>query len=1403
MSEAARLDDAIGHSSALRGMVLGTLVGGAIAAAGAVAAGALFFAGLAACVVGGAALIVLGIAVGAGTSMLAGYTRDLIADACASSLSKEGAIATGSGNVYINGKKAARAVLSGVTCAKDGPSMQVAGGSDSVYINGQPAARNGDKVNCGGAIMEGSPDVFIGGGTKPVLPVKPEVPSWLYKASDLTLLLASLVGGVSSAFRPGAFSQFLNLPLMAKLMRNICRYGMLMLGVEAAGIIARPVDIVSGQKFLAGDDECDFVLPSRLPVRWQRYWRSGNPCDGVLGRGWSLFWETRLVRHDGVLALYTPAGDWVSVPPLPEGTRSWCPALHRWLEHHTDGSWSVSDISGGREVYSALSEAGEARLSHLTDAFGNRTQCSWNRDGTLASLLDSAGQQVTCCYDAGRLTGVWRDETTCLVSYAYDAQRQLMTVIGRGGIVRRRFSWQDGLMAGQEDVNGLHSEYEWQEIDGIPRVTAYRNSAGEQLTLAYDFAGQRRMAHRDDGCRALWELDGDDNVIRFTDYDGRVTEMRHVQGELCGVTLPGGAVRETEWDSYGRLLRETDPPGNTTEYQWYRLTDNLAQIVQPDGTQIRLAYDAAGRLQQEIDPAGQETCWHYPGLDDPLPCAMTDARGGTVTFDWNEQGLLTARTDCSGQRSAFEYDRDGQLTASVDAQGHVTRREWDARGLLAKVVYPDGSRETLSWNARGQLAAWQDANHHETRWLYNVLGQPVGVKDRLARIRRWHYDARGRLLRLDNGNGAAYCFDYDPVGRLLRESRVDGTTRVFHYGEAGRVERVEHRGNTGREDDVLSHDYQYDAAGRLTARRHRHAAFYYQHDSMGRLTGLRREPTAEGLALGLDADSLHLVYGATGLPLTETGQQGTLNRCFDALGNLTGLTLPDGNEYCWLHYGSGHVSAIRFNHQLISEFTRDPLHREVTRTQGARLQTRERDSRGRLVAQRSAPDEVTTPETQLRERLFSYDPDSNITGIHDTLRGDIQCDYDPEGRLKRHLSVHWAVSRREFGYDAADNPLDAATTAPLTDNRLRKWRDLWSQYDGQGNLIRRKTGLTEQHYRYDADNRLVEARGRGPEGEFTARYRYDALGRRTQKTVNRADGRPEEVTRFLWDGLRLLQEQTAESTQSYVYEPGADWSPLARVRHGKTVEHDAEILWFSTDLNGAPLEMVDASGAIRWSGEYGPWGELKGQTRDSIAHRHGHAVAPQPLRYAGQYADGETGLHYNLFRYYDPGIGRFITQDPIGLAGGLNLYQYAPNPLSYIDPLGLSPYDPIADLNERGYTGVTKTSGGGLDYSDSNALYNKKPGVNPKVTIEYNGDYDLDYRAANAKAGLDQVSTPRGYVWHHLDDYNSVTNKGSMQLVKQDAHLGVIHKGGVSQYKTATGKTYTHPARTRGKGRCG
>ena len=445
-------------------------------------------------------------------------------------------------------------------------------------------------------------------------------------------------------------------------------------------------------------------------------------------------------------------------------------------------------------------------------------------------------------------------------------------------------------------------------------------------------------------------------------------------------------------------------------------------------------------------------------------------------------------------------------------------------------------------------------------------------------------------------------------------------------------------------------------------------------DPSGQITRIRprirRTPTAEGVALGIESDEIAYRHDAAGRVLSESGINGAVGYEWDALSNLTGLTLPGGQKLAWLHYGSGHVSAIRFGQQLVTEFTRDRLHREVRRTQGAREQLRQYDSLGRRTLQRSElSTDVTLPEQALLERLYRYTARGELSGVSDTLRGEVDYGYDAEGRLLKHYEARQGHSRAQFSYDAADNLAASDDAVPVTDNRLQHWQALFMKYDHWGNLVSRRNGQYEQHYAYDAENRLVSARGTGPEGRFEARYHYDALGRRTRKIVTTTHGTTD--TRFLWQGYRLLQEQQESGLRStYVYDPNEAWSPLARVDHLRD-QSSGEIYWFNTDLNGAPLEVTDERGAVRWSGQYGSFGEVRHQSEGFSRLVNRTAMAHQPLRYAGQYADGETGLHYNLFRYYDPQVGRFIVQDPIGLNGGWNLYQYAPNPLGWIDPLGL------------------------------------------------------------------------------------------------------------------------------------
>ncbi|WP_211232349.1 RHS repeat-associated core domain-containing protein, partial [Pseudomonas cremoricolorata] len=121
-------------------------------------------------------------------------------------------------------------------------------------------------------------------------------------------------------------------------------------------------------------------------------------------------------------------------------------------------------------------------------------------------------------------------------------------------------------------------------------------------------------------------------------------------------------------------------------------------------------------------------------------------------------------------------------------------------------------------------------------------------------------------------------------------------------------------------------------------------------------------------------------------------------------------------------------------------------------------------------------------------------------------------------------------------------------------------------------------------------------------------------------------------------------------------------------RHKPTPGNVDTFAWYQCDQLGTPMELTDTDGQIAWRGNYKAWGQATEERSDTAKRKNIHNA----LRFQGQYFDVETGLHYNRYRYYDPRVGRFIGKDPIGFAGGVNVYQYAPSPGNWVDPLGLA-----------------------------------------------------------------------------------------------------------------------------------
>ena len=153
---------------------------------------------------------------------------------------------------------------------------------------------------------------------------------------------------------------------------------------------------------------------------------------------------------------------------------------------------------------------------------------------------------------------------------------------------------------------------------------------------------------------------------------------------------------------------------------------------------------------------------------------------------------------------------------------------------------------------------------------------------------------------------------------------------------------------------------------------------------------------------------------------------------------------------------------------------------------------------------------------------------------------------------------------------------------------------------------------------------------------------------------------------FIWDGSHLVQEinHKTNRTYCYIYSHPNSYEPLAQLVFAKNSKNPTACYYYHNDQIGVPRELTDENGKLCWYGDYTGWGKLKDEYA-LVENIH------QPFRLQNQYADEETGLHYNFFRYYEPNIGRFTQLDPIGLAGGENLYRFEGNIQNQTDPLGL------------------------------------------------------------------------------------------------------------------------------------
>lgn len=765
--------------------------------------------------------------------------------------------------------------------------------------------------------------------------------------------------------------------------------------------------------------------------------------------------------------------------------------------------------------------------------------------------------------------------------------------------------------------------YQFQLVGSAPtiRISRMTDPAGRFVEFAYD-ANLRLTTYTDQGGGVTTlEYDAANRISRRTDPRLAVTEYHYDSaGRTVREVLPGGAEHLFAYVTSGNTItetRHTDPNGNVTTYRFNGLGYET-EIVDALGRVSRIERDPINNLvRRRIDPAGRATQYFY-----------------------NVRGDMIRTIDADNKETLIEYDaRFRKPTRIENTLGHVTTMVYDAKSNLVSVTNPENETTTFTYTAKAQLETITDPLSRITRFAYDAEGNVVestnfadetvtrgydlanrliAVTDSLNRTSRFTYDSLDRMTEMQDGAGGLtkYAFDandnvlsvhdqndnpvernvYDLRNRLTTKTDAKNLNTVYEYDLVGNLERM-----TDRRGRVT--EYAYDALNRVTQ----------VSDADGRITTYAYDLAGNLSRIGdTESGDLLMSHDALNRLIEVVAPQGTVSYAYDAIGRRVTRTISGGD---------------------VTAYTYDNANRLKTVALQGKTAVYNYDAAGRLT-DRALPNGMTV--------AYSYDTADRVTSI-EYRKSDaapvetITYAYDSSGQRVEKALGSGSVQETPFEalYDEA-NRLTQITVAG----------EVFSlSYDENGNLASKSgpvSGTTS--FTWNARNQLASlSRSAG-----NASFRYDAQGRRIEKTVNGV------TTGFLYDGAQAIAELKGNSLDT-VYHIGleidevlARYAPIGN----KTLLTDALMSVIAQANDDETVSNFYA---------YSPYGETTALGPDE----------GNPLQYTGRENDG-TGLYYYRARYYDPILKRFMNEDPIGVADGPNVMAYVRgNPIDFSDPTGL------------------------------------------------------------------------------------------------------------------------------------
>ncbi len=1030
-----------------------------------------------------------------------------------------------------------------------------------------------------------------------------------------------------------------------------------------------PIDVASGAVHF---DTEDIKLAGRFPLSWGRTYHTNlkGESDSHLGPGWTNRYFSKLTRLGKDYHFRNPGGS-VIVFPDPEDTVDRQGIIRDFGSYH--------EISR-KGIFLQITQWGvDGAITKFT--FQPERNGQW---WPLRTIEDACGNGLEMAWDEqGRLKGIRQKHEKRTLAIAYSNKGCVASVAfrypdGRQQILAKYDFDTLGQLVSAQDALGFTERYEYDPAGMVTRVLA---KDGGVLNFKYDDLGRCIRS----GGLGNYDL----KILRYmahinqTEVKNSLGKSHHYvwlpSGQVTVHIDPLGAKTETEYDDHGRVLSKTGPLGGKTVYA-FDAEGNRAKLIDPQGNESVFEYNASHQPTRFIgadgfgwektynefnrpltatDELGNVSSIEYDSLGNPVLLKRSD--GAVSKRTYSESGNLIAKTDWKGRKTLFDHDEFGRIINRRNPDGKTSTTQYDLLGRIVQVGYDSGKTVKYQYDAGSNVILIKSSAENPVAFRYGTCRRLLEKKYGNGRTVKYAWGSEPeRLESVINEVGETYTFEYDPCDRVIAETGFDNRRTSFKFDLAGGC--IRRTNNLGQ-----AIDRELDLMGRLvkeTVQGEAPASFRYD------ISGKLLTATNAWSAIKFERD-------AAGRIIKEDQNGFSISRKFSSRDEVLRLETDAGIHFEYGYDENGEIASVDANGLSTFSYSRDERAQVVAvELPGEARLEQSYDSRGRLLKQSvSGTGSGSLRSPPLIEREYAYDETNMPLSITDSRWGKTRYSHDDAMRLLQFVTDG---TRIDYSLNPAGDPIsllrnggEEARFSFDPGGALNRQGDFVYEFDGAGRLVSKfsaseRDSSRKWTYSWDAKDRL-----RGvltPTGE-SWEYAYDPFGRRCLKKS------AEREIRYIWDKDVLLHElESGKETRTWGFEPNG-FRPLFKIQGGS-------LFSILLDHLGTPLEMLDSGSKIVWSIHYDPWGNPlagKGTLEDC------------PLRFQGQYFDAESGLHYNRFRYYDPQTGRFISQDPILLDGGLSAYQYSPNPTRWVDPLGLCPEKIYRAMSEEDFKELKRT----------------------------------------------------------------------------------------------------------------